>query len=226
MATFDGKVLVLGANGETGRRVVANLHRKGIAVRAMVRSEDRMRGRPELLLNGVETLIGSVLNAEDMRRAVRGVRAVISALGARMHYSAEEIEAIEVTALINLVAAALEQRVQQIVICSSLGTETPEQVPNLAPILRQKRRGELVVINSGIPYTIVRPGGLTNAPASNQVLIAAKLGSFGMISREDVAEVLVQALLQPEARGKVVEIISQAGFGAADREKLFERAAS
>jgi len=43
---------------------------------------------------------------------------------------------------------------------------------------------------------------LTNAPASANVLIASKLTSFGMISREDVAEVLVQALLQPEARHK------------------------
>jgi uncharacterized protein YbjT (DUF2867 family) len=67
---------------------------------------------------------------------------------------------------------------------------------------------------------------LTNSPASANVLIASKLTSFGMISREDVAEVLVQALLQPEARHKIVEIASQESAGAADREKLFELVAS
>lgn len=221
MITFEGTVLVLGANGETGRRVVKNLHGKGIAVRAMVRAEDRIRNTPELSLSGVETLIGSVLNVDDLQRAMHGVRAVISALGSRIHYTDEEVEAIEATAPMYIVAVALEKRVEHLVMCSSFGTETPDFNPFLSRILRQKRRGELAVINSGIPYTIVRPVGLTNAPASANVLVASKLPSFGMISREDVAEVLVQALLQPEARNKIVEIASQEGAGAADREKLF-----
>jgi uncharacterized protein YbjT (DUF2867 family) len=85
MATFEGKVLVLGANGETGRRVVKSLHGKGIAVRAMVRAEDRVRNTHELTLNGVEVLIGSVLNMDDLLRAMHGVRAAISALGSRIH---------------------------------------------------------------------------------------------------------------------------------------------
>jgi len=221
MAFFDGKVLVLGANGETGRRVVKNLHGKGIAVRAMVRAEDRIQNTPELTLNGVEILIGSALNVDDLRRAMRGIRAVISALGSRLQYTDEEVEAVEATAPMYIVTAALEARVEHLVMCSSFGTETPDFNPFLSRILKQKRRGELAVINSGIPYTIVRPVGLTNAPASANVLIASKLTSFGMISREDVAEVLVQALLQPEARHKIVEIASQEGAGPADRENLF-----
>ncbi|MDW8299493.1 MAG: SDR family oxidoreductase [Anaerolineae bacterium] len=221
MTAFEGTVLVLGANGETGRRVVKNLHNKRIQVRAMVRAEDRIHSTPELSLHGVETIIGSVLSMDDLRRAMRGIRAVISALGARFHYTQEEIEAVEALAPSYYIAVARESGVEQIVMCSSLSTETPERIPQLAPILVQKRRGELAVINSGIPYTIVRPGGLTNAPASHQVLVARKLDRSGMISREDVAEVLVQALLQPEARNKIVEIIAQEGAGAADREKLF-----
>jgi uncharacterized protein YbjT (DUF2867 family) len=221
MSVFEGTVLVLGANGETGRRVVKNLRGKDIAVRAMVRAEDRIRNTPELLMSGVETFIGSVLNMGDLSRAMQGVRAVISTLGSRIHYTDEEVEEIEALAPTYIVAVALEKRVQQIVMCSSFGTETPDFNPFLSRILRQKRRGELAVIGSGLPYTIVRPVGLTNAPASNSVLVASKLTSFGMISREDVAEVLVQALLQPEACNKIVEIATQEGAGAADREKLF-----
>jgi uncharacterized protein YbjT (DUF2867 family) len=221
MAFFAGKVLVLGANGETGRRVVKRLHDKGIAVRAMVRAEDRIRNTPELTLNGIEVSIGSVLNMDELRRAMHSIRAVISALGSRIHYTDEEVEAVEATAPMYIVAAALEKRIEQLVMCSSFGTETPDFNPFLSRILRQKRRGELAVINSGIPYTIVRPVGLTNAPASANVLVTAKLTSFGMISREDVAEVLVQALLQPEARNKIVEVASQEGAGSAERQNLF-----
>lgn len=221
MNSFEGTVLVLGANGETGRRVVKNLHSKGIPVRAMVRAEDRVRNTPELTLSGVEVVIGSVLDPADLRRAMHGVRAVISTLGARINSSDEEVEAVEAIAPTYIVAAALENQVQQLVMCSSFGTETPDFNPFLARILRQKRRGELAVIGSGLPYTIVRPVGLTNAPASHNVLVASKLASLGTISREDVAEVLVQALLQPEARCKVVEITSQPGPSPTNREKLF-----
>jgi uncharacterized protein YbjT (DUF2867 family) len=156
MTMFEGKVLVLGANGETGRRVVKNLHGKGTAVRTMVRAEDRIQNTPELTLNGVEVLIGSALNVDDLRRAMRGIRAVISALGSRIQYTDEEVKAVEATAPMYIVAAALEARVEHLVMCSSFGTETPDFNPFLARILKQKRRGELAVINSGIPYTIVK----------------------------------------------------------------------
>jgi uncharacterized protein YbjT (DUF2867 family) len=221
MTSFEGTVLVLGANGETGRRIVRHLHEKGISIRAVVRAEDRLQTTPELTLSGVEVLIGSVLEVNDLRRAMHGVRAIISALGSRIHYTDAEIEAVEATAYMNIVATAIECGIEHIAMCSSLGTETPEAVPHLARILRQKRRGELAVAESGIPFTIVRPGGLTNAPGGAQIAIARHINAFGMISREDVAEVLVQALLQPEARGKIVEIITQAGSGRADRENLF-----
>lgn len=221
MSDFEGTVLVLGANGETGRRVVRNLREKGIPVRAMVRSEDRIATTPELSLSGVEVLIGSPLNSEDLRRATRGVRAAIGALGSRIHYSDEEIAQVEALAPTYLAAAALENRLQQLVLCSSLGTETPDAYPFLARILRQKRLGELAIIQSGIPYTIVRPSGLTNAPASGKIVLAAKLTTFGMISREDVAEVLAQALLQPQARCKVIEITSRADGEPIEPEKLF-----
>jgi len=132
MTMFEGKVLVLGANGETGRRVVKNLHGKGIAVRAMVRAEDRIRNTPELTLNGIEVLIGSVLNMDDLLRAMRGIRAVISALGSRIQYTDEEVEAIEATAPMYIVAAALEERVEHLVMCSSFGTETPDFNPSVS----------------------------------------------------------------------------------------------
>ncbi|MFN7209214.1 MAG: NAD(P)H-binding protein, partial [Aggregatilineales bacterium] len=110
---------------------------------------------------------------------------------------------------------------QQLVLCSSLGTETPDAYPSLARILRQKRLGELAIIQSGIPYTIVRPSGLTNAPANGKIVLATELTTFGMISREDVAEVLVQALLQPQARYKVIEITSRADGEPSEPEELF-----
>jgi uncharacterized protein YbjT (DUF2867 family) len=219
--TFQGTVVVLGANGETGRRTVANLRGKGIAVRAVVRSAEKAAAVPELNASGVEVFIGDVLKVTDLRRALAGAAAVISTLGSRPSYSDEILEAIEYEVIVNLVATAIEHGLRQIVMCSSMGTETPDVIPPLTRILKAKRRGELALEQGSVPYTIVRPGGLTNGPGGNDVLAARRLTGFGSISREDVAEVLVQALLQPAAQGKIVEIINQPGAGKATRPDLF-----
>lgn len=219
--TFQGIVAVLGANGETGRRTVANLRGKGIAVRAVVRSGEKAAATPELNAPGVEVFIGDVLNAADLRRALAGTTAVISTLGGNPGYSDEALEAIEYQVIVDLVATAIEHGLRQIVMCSSLATETPEFVPPIARVLKAKRRGELALEQGSVPYTIVRPGGLINDPGGDDVLAVRRLMGFGRISREDVAEVLVQALLQPAAQGKIVEIIAQPGAGKATRPDLF-----
>jgi uncharacterized protein YbjT (DUF2867 family) len=115
--------------------------------------------------------------------------------------------------------------VQHFVLCSSMGVEIPEMIPPLAEILRQKRRGELALEHSGVPFTIVRPGGLTDQLGGGGVAIARTLPSFGMIARDDVAEVMVQALLQPEAKNKIVEIINVPDAGPASRPGLFAEVA-
>ena len=66
--------------------------------------------------------------------------------------------------------------------------------------------------------------GLTDAPGGNGVTAARTLHGFGMISRDDVAEVIVQALLQPEAKNKIVEIVSAPDAGPADRPNIFAEA--
>lgn len=217
MQHITGPVLVLGASGETGQRVVAALRRKNIPVHALVRGTEQAQA---LSAPGVTTVVGDVLRGADLAEAIGGVEAVISALGTRTLDDLEAIDAVEHQAITELIAAARREGVQQIVLCSSMGTETPEAIPPLTNVLRAKRRAEQALESSGLAYTIVRPGGLVNDPGG-EVLLQARIQGFGRISRDDVAEVLVQALLQPAARGRTVEIINQPGAGAADRPDLF-----
>lgn len=209
---------MLGASGRTGRRVVKALQRHGFPVRALVRNP---ASRPELESDSVEVVVGEVTQEDDLRRAMQGVRYVVSALGSKAPTDAAHIELVEFTTIAEAAQIAYENGVEQFVLCSSMGVEIPDMIPPLAEILRQKRRGELALEGSGVPFTIVRPGGLTNAP-SNGVAIARTLPGFGMISRDDVAEVMVQALLQPRARNKIVEIINDPEAGPADRPNLFD----
>lgn len=214
-------VLVLGASGNTGRRVVRVLRKHGFAVRALVRDESH---RPHLQSDGAEVVVGDVTNEEDLRRALQGVQAVISALGSKGPTDQAHVELIEFTTIAELAGLAKDAGIEHVVLCSSMGTEIPDMIPPLAEILRNKRRGEIALENSGVTFTIVRPGGLTDAPGGAGVQAERSLPGFGMISRDDVAEVLVQALLQPEAKNKIVEIVSSPEHGPADRADLFQAA--
>lgn len=212
-------VLVVGASGQTGQHVVRALRRHGFEVRALVRNEASRAG---LEADGAQVLIGDVTKEEDARAAMAGADAVVSALGSKGPMSDKaHIELIEFTTIATLATLAKEAGVSHFVMCSSMGVEIPDMVPPLAEILRQKRRGELALEGSGVPFTIVRPGGLIDDAGGQPITIARTLHGFGTIPRADVAEVIAQALVQPAALNKIVEIISDSNGTLATDPNLF-----
>ncbi len=218
MSTYEGWVLVLGATGGTGQQVVASLRRKGIPTRILVRDIGKTRPFEPLK---VSTVVGSVLHEVHLEAACMGITAVINTLGTRNIRDLEEVEAVEHTVMANLVDIAQRRQIQHIITCTSMGTTYPEIIPFLTHVLRAKRRGEIVLEQSGLPFTIVRPGGLTDEAGGQKVLLKPEIGMSGSISRTDVAEVLVQALLQPAAQNRIVEIINHAQGVLADDPGLF-----
>lgn len=220
--------LVIGASGQTGRRVVKSLLEKGFKVRAFVRSQEKAQFlRGYLIGAGVsdddrlEFVIGDPLDQTELLGATQGVDKVLTNLGGTPNMSTEDRESIEHYFIVKLVQAAGQNGVGQVVLCSSMGTEMPDAIPRLAKILEAKRRGELVLENSGLNFTIVRPGGLHNSPGGQPVALARHLQGFGAISRDDVAEVMVQAIIQPAALNRIVEIVSDDTGLPANSEDLY-----
>ena len=116
-----------------------------------------------------------------------------------------------------------------IVICSSMGGCDPSNMLNAlgretladgttksgtGNILLWKRKAEKYLIDSGLPYTIVHPGGLLNEPSGEREIVIGvdddRTDGERSIPRGDVAEVLVQALLIPAYRGRSFDIRSKA----------------
>jgi uncharacterized protein YbjT (DUF2867 family) len=64
------------------------------------------------------------------------------------------------------------------------------------------------VAATGLEYTIVRPGRLTNDPGTGRIDVAEHLGRRGSISRDDVAATLVATLDEPATIGKTFELLS------------------
>ncbi|XP_073307332.1 uncharacterized protein At2g34460, chloroplastic-like isoform X2 [Primulina huaijiensis] len=85
-----------------------------------------------------------------------------------------------------------------------------------------KLQAEQHIRKSGINYTIIRPGGLKNDPPKGNIVMEQEdTLSAGTISRDQVAEVAVEALLCPESWYKVVEIVAQTEAPRRSFEELF-----
>lgn len=207
--TFE-RVLVVGATGSIGRRVVATLGRHGLRARGLVR--DLSRGQSVLL--GVELVRGDLEQPATLAAAVEGVDAVVFTHGG----SSERVD----YGGVRNVLAAFPGALPRIVLMTSIGVT--QSGGGYRQLLEWKRRSERLVRASGAPYTIVRPGWFDNtSPGQDAVMLEqgdTETGTRG-IGRARLAEVLVQALITDTAIGTTFELFADRGPAPGDWPRLF-----
>ena len=202
------RVLVAGATGGTGREVVSELQAQGYQVRAFVRDEAKAR---EVLGDDVEYAVGDVRDRASIDAALEDVDVIISAIGAGRSDPANGPEFVDYGGVKNLAEAATAAELRQLVLVSSMGVTQEDHVLNrmFNNVLIWKFKGEEALRNSGVPYTVVRPGGLVNKPGGEKAVVFAQGDeAAGAIPRADVAKVCVAALDSPDALNKTFEINS------------------
>ncbi len=214
------KAFVAGATGETGRRIVGELVRREIPVRALVRNIATAR---DILPAGVELIEGDVLNLESIITAIGDSTVVLCATGAKPSLDPTGPYQVDFEGTKNLVNAAKSKDIEQFVFVSSLCVSRFFHPLNLFwLILWWKQQAEQYLIASGLNYTIVRPGGLKNEDNSDSVVMSRADTLFeGSIPRQKVAQVCVESLTSSQSRNKVLEIISQPTAPAKSWEDLF-----
>lgn len=194
-------VLVVGASGKTGRRVVARLLARGTEVRAMVRRREAAAMLEGL---GAQSVVAD-LNY-DVSYALGGCEAVIFTAGAEL---AGDPEAVHYRGTVRLIEAAEFQGTDRFILVSSLGTSYAERLPApLRPYLEAKRKAEAALEVSTLAYTIVKPGSLTDAAGTGRLELAATLGRGGTIPRDDVAAIITELLLRDLGLRKSFEVVS------------------
>ena len=181
----------------------------GHEVRGLVRKEEQL---PDLEADGAEPVLCD-LESETVEggvgEAVAGCDAIVFAAGAGPGSGAARKETMDYGGAAKLVEAAQGRGVGRYVMLSSMGAGDPEAGPEaMRPYLRAKARADERLKESGLDYTIVRPGGLTEDEGTGRVEAAEHLGRRGEIPREDVARVLAAALENPNASGKTFEVLS------------------
>lgn len=219
MIERPSKVLVVGATGSIGRWVVSEALAEGYAVRALVRDTSRARKLPP----GAEQVVGDLTRPETLAAAVEGIDAVVFTHGGDGE-GRDAAERVDYGGVRN-VLEALGSRPARIALMTLVG------VTNRASTYRAcdwKRRAERLVRASGRPYTIVRPGWF-DYNAADQLRLVARQGDTrwnngpadGVVSRRQLAQVLVHSLSSAAADHKTFELDSEHGPATTDFDAFF-----
>lgn len=218
------KAFVVGATGQTGRRIVQELVKRNVPVRALVRDLQKAK---EILPPEAELVVGDVLKPETLGPALADSTVILCATGASPSFNPTGPYKVDYEGNKNLIDLAKQKGIEHFVIVSSLCTSRFFHPLNLFwLILVWKKKTEEYLQQSGLTYTIVRPGGLKNEDNSDSIVMSsADTLSEGSIPRTKVAEVCVESLFQPAARNKIVEIVAKAEAPEKPLAELFANVA-
>ncbi|MBY8910271.1 SDR family oxidoreductase [Salinicoccus roseus] len=191
------KVLVIGANGQVGHQLVEKLKDKGHQPLAMVRKEEQVEKFKE---KGIDTVLGDL--QKDFSHAFEGVDSVVFAAGSGGDTGADMTVLIDQEGAIESVDNAEKAGVKHFVMLSSMGADAPKEAEQMQHYLYAKHRADEHLKASGLDFTILRPGMLTNDSGTGKVRLFEGGTEIAEIPREDVANVLAHIVDTNKPEGK------------------------
>lgn len=207
-------IFLAGASRGVGREIAINLTEQNQKVKALLRSETT---RPELEAMGIKIVMGDALDKTAMEQAMQGdtIQAVISTIGGLP----KDGERADYLGNKNLIDAAVKAGVQKFILVTSIGTGNsavalpPQAMQTLSAVLAEKEKAEQHLIESGLTYTIIRPGGLKSEPSTGNGILTEDYKIAGTIHRADVAKLVCRCLFSELADNKI--------FSACDRNMTY-----
>jgi uncharacterized protein YbjT (DUF2867 family) len=193
-------VVIAGGHGQIALRLSKLLADRGDSVRSVIRNPDHA---DDVSATGAEPVVLDLEAPEgDLAAVVRGADAVVFAAGAGPGSGAARKQTVDLGAAVRLIDAAQAAGVRRYVMISSIGADDPAGGPeSMRPYLEAKAGADAALASSGLDYTIIRPGPLTNDPGRWKVTVGQDVGRAD-ITRDDVAALVVGALDEPRTIGK------------------------
>jgi uncharacterized protein YbjT (DUF2867 family) len=193
-------VLIAGANGTTGRLIV-DLLKNSDAYRpiAMLRKESQ---KEYFEKQDVATVIADLEG--DLSHAVKDTHQVIFAAGS----GGKKVIAVDQEGAKSLTDAAKKAGIKKFVMLSSMGADNPEAASDLQDYLKAKQNADKYLKDSGLDYSIVRPGALTDEDGTGKIQLQQKITTDGNIPRADVAKTLFAVLSNDIMKNQTFEILS------------------
>lgn len=191
------KILVAGATGTTGKKVVQLLNEsENYQPIAMIRKDDQ---KSQFESNGIKTVMGDL--AKDVSGTTKGIDKVIFAAGS----GGKDVVNVDQEGAKRLIDASKKEHIKKFVMLSSMGADNPQG--EIKEYLQAKQNADQYLDISGLTFTIVRPGSLTNEEGLGKIKLQKKLNEQGEIPRWDVARTLVKSLDTEVAKNQAFEIL-------------------
>jgi uncharacterized protein YbjT (DUF2867 family) len=198
-------VLVAGGHGQIAQRLLRLLAAGGHTGRGLIRNPDHAADLEQL--GAVPVLCD--LEQDDPRPQVGSADAIVFAAGAGPGSGPERKKTVDLGAAVKLIDAARELGVSRYLMVSTIGAHDPAGGSDaMRPYLEAKAQADEALQASGLDWTIVRPGSLTNDPGTGRVDISEEMGRRRRVPRDDIALVLFESLTLPNTVGKVFEVFS------------------
>ena len=196
-------VLVVGGHGKVGLRLLKILSERGDAPRGVIRDRGQVA---EVEATGAQAIVCDV-EKEDLTDAAIGADAVVFAAGAGPGSGPERKQTVDYGGAVTLIAAAKANDVRRYVMISSIGSNHPDRWSDeMRPYQEAKAAADKRLIESGLNYTIIRPGRLTDDEGTGRVE-AAENADYGDIPRDDVAAVIAEVLIAPNTIDKAFDLV-------------------
>jgi uncharacterized protein YbjT (DUF2867 family) len=201
------RIAIAGGHGQIALHLARMLTAGGDEVRSLIRNPDHAG---DIEAAGAEPVVCDLENAadEDVAAAVGDAKAVVFAAGAGPGSGPDRKWTMDYGGAVKLIRAAKSNGIDRYVIVSSMGADAGAPGDDtFAVYLRAKGKADDVLRTSGLDYTVIRPGRLTNDAGTGSVALTEN-GARGAIPRADVAAVLAAVLQAPNTIGKSLDLIS------------------
>lgn len=201
------KVFVVGANGQIGKQLVHMLHKSdNFSVRAMVRKQEQADA---FQTEGIEAVVADLEGTVDeIAQAAKGCDAIVFTAGSGGHTGADKTLLVDLDGAVKTIEAAQQLGVERFVMVSAFQANNRENWnEKIRHYYVAKHYADRILLDSGLNYTIVRPGGLTNDAGTGKVMIGEKLTERSTIAREDVARVVFEALQEENTFKKSFDLV-------------------
>lgn len=197
-------VVIVGGHGKIAMLLAKILAGRGDSPRGIIRKTDQADDLEKI---GAEPIVLDIENVE-IDDAVAGSDAVVFAAGAGPGSGPARKLTVDYGGAVALAEAAATHGIRRYLMVSAIGANHPERWSDeMEPYYDAKSKADKYLEESGLDYTIIRPGGLTDDPGTGKVDIAEDVGRSGSVARDDVALVLAECLTADNTIGKAFDLL-------------------
>jgi uncharacterized protein YbjT (DUF2867 family) len=198
-------VVVAGGHGQIGLRLLRLLAERGDRARGLIRNPEHAG---DLEAVGAEPVLCDLEGEEDIAPFVEGADAVVFAAGAGPGSGPARKQTVDLGGAVKLIEGAKANGTARYVMVSSVGANHPERSSGqMRPYIEAKAEADRRLAESGLDWTVVRPGRLTDEPGTRRVRVGTDIGS-GQVPRDDVAATIVAVLDADTTIGKGFDLFS------------------